>query len=89
MALVLFFRLAFRHLPDRLRYPAGWIQLGATVGSIGLMAHSFVDFNLRVPSNAAWFVVCLAVAVHPRSFRRKRRRINPPAQAERDGGFLN
>ena len=63
---VLFLRTAFRHLESRLLHGWGWIQMGATVGAVGLFCHSFVDFNLRVPANAAWFVVCLAIATHPR-----------------------
>jgi len=70
-ALVLFFRTAFRHVAARLRHGWGWVQIGATVGALGLLCHSFVDFNLRVPANAAWFVVCLAVATHPRSAEKR------------------
>jgi len=66
VALWLFFRLAFRDLRDRLHRESGWIQLGAAVGCVGLMAHSLVDFNLRIPANAAWFVVCLSLAIHAR-----------------------
>ncbi len=88
VALVLFFRVAFRHLEDRLHHEAGWIQLGAAVGCLGLMAHSFVDFNLRIPANAAWFVVCLAIAVHPRSSERKVRKIERVSSPMPSGGFL-
>jgi O-antigen ligase len=88
-ALVLFFRLAWRHLSDRLRHTAGWIQLGAAVGCVGLMAHSFVEFNLRVPSNGAWFVVCLAIAVHPRSSGVRARRLERFSPPDHAGDFLN
>jgi len=67
VALVMFVRLGFRHLEDRLRHESGWIQVGATVACVGLLCHSFLDFNFRVAANAAWFVVCLAVATHARS----------------------
>ena len=36
VALVLFFRMAFRHLEERLRHGWGWIQMGAAVGAVGL-----------------------------------------------------
>ncbi len=62
VAIVLFFRMAFGQIEGRLRHGWGWIQIGAAVGALGLFFHSFVDFNLRVPANAAWFVVCLAIA---------------------------
>jgi len=61
-SLVLFFRLAFRNLRDRLEREAGWIQLGAAVGVCGLLVHSFVDFNLHIPANAAWFAVLVALS---------------------------
>lgn len=61
-ALGLFFWLAFRNLRQRLRGPAGWMQCGAAIGCCGLLLHSFADFNLHMPANAAWFVVCVAVA---------------------------
>jgi hypothetical protein len=62
VALALFFRLAFMRLGERLRNDAGWIQVGAALGCGGLLVHSFVDFNLRIPANAAWFAVLAAVA---------------------------
>lgn len=61
-ALGLFFWLAFRNLRERLRYSVGWIQFGAALGCCGLLAHSFVDFNLHIPANGAWFATCAALA---------------------------
>jgi O-antigen ligase len=61
-ALALFFRSAFKDLPDRLESEAGWMQLGAAIGVCGLLVHSFVDFNLHIPANAAWFAVCVALS---------------------------
>jgi O-antigen ligase len=61
-ALGMFFWLAFRNLRERLRRPEGWMQFGAALGCCGLLVHSFADFNLHMPANAAWFVVCAAVA---------------------------
>lgn len=61
-ALMLFFPLAFGGLRERLRGEAGWIQLGAALGCCGLLVHSFVDFNLHIPANAAWFAVCAGIA---------------------------
>lgn len=65
-ALLLFGRLAFRNLPERLGDTRGWIQVGATLGCCGLLLHSFADFNLHIPANAAWFAVCAAMATIPR-----------------------
>jgi O-antigen ligase len=38
------------------------LRLAAALGCCGLLAHSFVDFNLHIPANAAWFAVCAALA---------------------------
>jgi len=88
VGLVLFFRIAFRRLEGRLRQGWGWIQMGAAVGVVGLLCHSFVDFNLRVPANAAWFVVCLAIATHPRPAPENPRKIAWDSRADRSGEFL-
>ena len=61
-ALVLFFRIAFGNLAAQLRHEAGWMQLGAAVACCGLLVHSFVDFNLHIPANAAWFAFCAGLA---------------------------
>jgi len=65
IALVSFFRLAFRDLGSRLKPGPGLIQLGAALGCCGLLVHSFVDFNLHIPANAAWFATCVGLAVSP------------------------
>lgn len=64
-ALVLFIRRALTHFRrHRRRHGWGWIwiPIGATVGAMGLLFHSLVDFNLRLPANAAWFAACVAIA---------------------------
>lgn len=61
-ALGLFLWLAFRNLRARLRHRAGWMQFAAALGCCGVLIHSFADFNLHIPANAAWFVVCAAIA---------------------------
>jgi O-antigen ligase len=38
------------------------LRLAAGLGCCGLLVHSFVDFNLHIPANAAWFAVCVALA---------------------------
>ncbi|MGA8028094.1 MAG: O-antigen ligase family protein [Bryobacteraceae bacterium] len=50
----------------RLKYRTGdtqsWIHLGAALACCGLLVHSFFDFNLHIPANAAWFSVCAGLA---------------------------
>jgi O-antigen ligase len=59
----MFLVLSFRHLRRRLRDTGGWLQLGAAVGVCGVLVHSFSDFNLHIPANAAWFSAAVALAV--------------------------
>jgi O-antigen ligase len=42
-------------------------RLAALVGCTGLLVHSFFDFNLHIPANAALFLVLAAVAAQPRA----------------------
>jgi O-antigen ligase len=71
-SLVLFFNSAIRNprpVPAQSGSAIGStldpLRLGATLGCIGLLVHSFSDFNLRIPANAAWFAFCAALAVTP------------------------
>ena len=57
-ALLIFLRWAYRNLGAGPRNVAAWMQLGATLGVLGIVIHSLFDFNLRIPANAAWFAVC-------------------------------
>jgi O-antigen ligase len=47
--------------------PAATMSVAALAGCSGLLAHSFVDFNLHIPANAALFYVLCAVATTPPS----------------------
>ena len=88
VALILFFRIAFRHLQGRLRYGWGWIQMGAAVGTVGLLFHSLFDFNLRIPANAAWFVVCVAVATQPRRTPENVRKLGLDSKSRRISDYV-
>lgn len=79
--------MAFRNLKERLRNEWGWIQMGAAIGVVGLVCHSFVDFNLRIPANAAWFVVCLAVATHLGVLSDRPQRVVRESVPDRSEGF--
>jgi O-antigen ligase len=61
-ALVVFIRITFRDLVVQLEREPGWIQMGAAIACCGLLIHSFVDFNLHIPANAAWFTFCAGLA---------------------------
>ena len=38
------------------------LSLAALLGCTGILVHSFVDFNLQIPANAAFFYVLCALA---------------------------
>lgn len=89
ISLIMFFRGTFRGLGERLQEESGWIQLGATVACVGLLVHTYVDFNLRIPANAAWFVLCVAIAVPPQPYRGEVRQITRISKLTSDGEFVN
>jgi len=66
--------------------PNGAIALAALLGISGILVHSFVDFNLQVPANAAiFYVLCVVAAMKPRfgtfsRIRTRRRRPESPGQ---------
>jgi len=64
LGLLIFLREAFWvGLRSGLSGTPAWIQLGAALACCGLLVHSFVDFNLHIPANAAWFSACVALAI--------------------------
>ncbi len=63
--LVLFVRQGLRNLRLILepgKDSSAWLRMGATIGCLGLLVHSYFDFNLHIPANAAWFAVCAGLA---------------------------
>jgi O-antigen ligase len=64
LGLLIFLRETFwGRLRSGLSGTPAWIQFGAFLGCCGLLVHSFVDFNLHIPANAAWFAACTGLAV--------------------------
>jgi O-antigen ligase len=56
----------YRHgLPTSRRWEFKWdgaLSLAALLGCTGILVHSFLDFNLQIPANAAFFYVLCALA---------------------------
>jgi O-antigen ligase len=57
-----------------LRETAGWrtsiggsVRMAALIGATGILVHSFWDFNLQIPANAALFFVLAAIATADRN----------------------
>jgi O-antigen ligase len=73
--LVAFYRGAARKVHGWETTANGALALAAIVGCTGLLVHSFLDFNLQVPANAALFYTLAtlgAAQIVPESIRRKR-----------------
>jgi O-antigen ligase len=52
----------------------GALALATLLGVTGILVHSFVDFNLQIPANAALFYVFCALAVMDSKFGKTRRK---------------
>jgi len=86
-----FLLTVYRYTLKKLRAGSSEVDAGVTLatglGIAGILVHSFVDFNLHVPANAALFyVLCVVAAMEPRfgTHRRLRRRKTYPTDALRE-----
>ncbi len=60
--LVLTFRRAWAKLDNWTETVNGTLTVAALLSCIGILVHSFLDFNLQIPANAALFYVLCAIA---------------------------
>jgi O-antigen ligase len=64
--MVALYREGLRNLRPARRSSAALVSTAALAGCTGLLAHSFTDFNLHIPANAAlFFVLCVVATVPP------------------------
>jgi len=56
------YRNALRRIQEWTTDLNGSIALAGLLGCTGILVHSFVDFNLQIPANAAWFYVLAVIA---------------------------
>lgn len=73
--IVLMFRQAATKLKDWSETSTGAVTVAAMLGCIGILVHSFLDFNLQIPANAALFYVLCAIAAAPPLQESHRRRV--------------
>jgi len=73
--LVLVFLRAAVKLTSWTETSTGALTVASLLGCIGILVHSFLDFNLQVPANAAWFYVLCAVAASQPLQESQRRRV--------------
>jgi O-antigen ligase len=80
--LIVLYRRARSKIADWTSNVSSATTLACALGAIGILVHSFFDFNLQIPANAALFyVLCSIVAAPPLLQRsRKRQPVSPEAQ---------
>jgi O-antigen ligase len=73
--LVLVFRKAAGKLQNWTETASGALTAASLLGCIGILVHSFLDFNLQIPANAALFYVLCAIAAAAPLQESQRRRV--------------
>jgi O-antigen ligase len=73
--LVLTFRGAVAKLQNWTESINGTLTVAALLGCVGILVHSFLDFNLQIPANAALFYVLCAIAASSPFQESQRRRV--------------
>jgi O-antigen ligase len=73
--LILVFRRAAGKLANWTETASGALTVAAFLGCVGILVHSFLDFNLQIPANAALFYVLCAIAACPPLHESQRRRV--------------
>jgi len=73
--LVLVFRRAASKLKNWTENASGALTVAALLGCVGILVHSFLDFNLQIPANAALFYVLYAIAASAPLQESQRRRV--------------
>jgi O-antigen ligase len=71
--LVLVYRGSMRKLTSWTWDLNGAVAMAALLGITGILVHSFVDFNLQIPANAALFYVLCTIAAAETKFGANRR----------------
>ncbi len=73
--LALVFRGAAAKLKNWTGTASGALTVAALLGCVGILVHSFLDFNLQIPANAALFYVLCAMAASEPLQESQRRRV--------------
>jgi len=90
--LLVAFRNGIRKLKGWARDTNGGLALAAMLGITGILFHSFVDFNLQIPANAAiFYLLCVLAAMEPRfgQFQRRGRKQHSEALPDLSAGTFS
>jgi len=71
---IVLYRKAVPKIRKWLSDVSGAVTFACTLGVVGILVHSFVDFNLQIPANAALFYVFCSLAAAPPLLQRARKR---------------
>jgi len=71
---VVLYRTAFKKIGNWASEVSGAVTMACILGTVGILVHSTVDFNLQIPANAALFYVLGTVAAAPAFAKPARRR---------------
>jgi O-antigen ligase len=72
--LVALYRTGIRKISNWTSSVSGSLTLACLLGITGILVHSFLDFNLQIPANAALFYVLCSLAAAPPLLQRSRKR---------------
>ena len=72
--LVVLYRRALSKIGNWMSSVSSAVTLACALGFTGILVHSFFDFNLQIPANAALFYVLCAIAAAPPLLQRSRKR---------------
>lgn len=71
---IILYRTALNKIGNWMSEVTGAVTLACTLGFTGILIHSFFDFNLQIPANAALFYVFCTLAAAPPLLQRSRKR---------------
>jgi len=75
--LALFYGSALRKIRDWMTHVTSAATLACMLGCTGILVHSFFDFNLQIPANAAIFYVFATLAAAPPLLQKRTRKHRP------------
>jgi O-antigen ligase len=79
--MIVLYRTALSKIGNWMSDVTGAVTLACTLSFSGILVHSFLDFNLQIPANAALFYVFCTIAAAPPLLQRSRKRKPAPTQA--------
>ncbi len=81
--LIVVYHSVWRKIKNWTSEVSGAVSLACILGVTGLLVHSFLDFNLQIPANAALFyVICTIAASSPFLQRARKKKPTTPTPAD-------